>query len=145
MLDRFGGWHDPIAEVLEGTDPETVLRNDVYDRRPLRRWSDGNVVVIGDAAHPMQPNLGQGACQALEDAAALAAILAERPTEVSAALERFEAGRRPTAERVVARARRLGQVAQAANPLTAALRNALARATPASATLRGMRSFAAAR
>src|SRR5207253_6612154 len=48
VFDRFSGWLAPIAEVLESTDPDAVLRNDVYDRRPLRRRARGNVVVIGD-------------------------------------------------------------------------------------------------
>jgi len=56
--------------VLDSTPPESVEQRDLYDRQPelLRSWAKGNVVLIGDAVHPMMPNLGQGGCQALEDA-----------------------------------------------------------------------------
>ena len=69
---RFGSWTDPIPAVLAATDPDDVLRNDLYDRDRARQWSRGPVLVVGDAAHPMRPHLGQGGCQGLEDAAVLA-------------------------------------------------------------------------
>jgi len=61
--------------LLAATDPGEVLHNDLYDRQPLRHWSRGPVTVVGDAAHPMRPHLGQGGCQGLEDAAILAALV----------------------------------------------------------------------
>ena len=67
------------CHMLAATDPAASLRNDLYDRDPARRWADGPVVVVGDAAHPMRPHLGQGGCQALEDAAVLAAMVDLRP------------------------------------------------------------------
>lgn len=96
----FAGWPDPVRRVLDATDPATVSRNDVMDRAPLRRWRDGPVVVIGDAAHPMRPHLGQGGCQALLDAATLAELLS-LPTGPDEAFAAFEARRRRTAGRVV--------------------------------------------
>ncbi|MDQ6522252.1 FAD-dependent monooxygenase [Nocardioides sp. LHD-245] len=100
LAAAFRGWPDPVARVLAGTDPDAVSRNDVMDRQPLRRWRDGPVVVIGDAAHPMRPHLGQGGGQALVDAALLASLLADAgsPEEAFAA---FEARRRRTTGRVV--------------------------------------------
>merc|ERR1712157_291881 len=64
------GWSDEVMYVLDNTPPESVEQRDLYDRSPelLRSWADGNVVLIGDAVHPMMPNLGQGGCQAIEDA-----------------------------------------------------------------------------
>jgi len=64
------GWSDEVFHVLENTLPETVEQRDLYDRWPefLRSWADGRTVLIGDAVHPMMPNLGQGGCQAIEDA-----------------------------------------------------------------------------
>src|SRR5690348_5384597 len=69
LTARFSSWAAPIPAVLAATDPNGVLRNDLYDREPARQWSRGRVVVVGDAAHPMRPHLGQGGCQGLEDAA----------------------------------------------------------------------------
>ncbi|MBM7519400.1 FAD-dependent monooxygenase [Nocardioides nitrophenolicus] len=104
LARAFRDWPDPVARVLAATDPATVSRVDVLDRERLRRWTDGPVVVLGDAAHPMRPHLGQGGGQALVDAALLAGLLgvpgtpAGRPAAAFAAFERHR--RRPT-ERVV--------------------------------------------
>lgn len=72
------GWTDEIMTILDATPPESVEQRDLYDRAPefLRSWADGNVVLMGDAVHPMMPNLGQGGCQAIEDAYVLTEILA---------------------------------------------------------------------
>lgn len=71
------GWSDEVMTVLDATPPESVEQRDLYDRSPelLRSWADGNVVLIGDAVHPMMPNLGQGGCQAIEDAFVLSETL----------------------------------------------------------------------
>lgn len=96
----FAGWPAPVQRVLDATVLASLNRNDVMDRAPLRTWRDGPVVVIGDAAHPMRPHLGQGGCQALLDAATLAELLS-LPTPPSAAFTAFEARRRRPAGRVV--------------------------------------------
>jgi len=72
------GWSDEVMTVLDATPPDSVEQRDLYDRAPelLRSWADGNVVLCGDAVHPMMPNLGQGGCQAIEDAYVLTEILA---------------------------------------------------------------------
>ncbi|MFI6906498.1 FAD-dependent monooxygenase [Nonomuraea sp. NPDC050394] len=73
LLRRFGSWHQPIPAMLDAVEPGAILRNDVYSMRaPLPRLHQGRVALLGDAAHPMAPNLGQGACQAIEDAVVLA-------------------------------------------------------------------------
>ncbi|KAL7514501.1 hypothetical protein ACHAXN_011790 [Cyclotella atomus] len=71
------GWSDEVMTVLDATPPENVEQRDLYDRAPelLRSWANGNVVLIGDAVHPMMPNLGQGGCQAIEDAFILSETL----------------------------------------------------------------------
>jgi 2-polyprenyl-6-methoxyphenol hydroxylase-like FAD-dependent oxidoreductase len=72
---RFGGWHDPIAALIASISPGTVLRDDVYwIAEPLPAYHHGRVAILGDAAHAMTPNLGQGACQAIEDAIVLASV-----------------------------------------------------------------------
>src|SRR5690606_4369973 len=73
LLRRFQGWHDPIPELLNAADPGAIIRNDLYYlKKPLPAMHRGRVALVGDAAHPMTPNLGQGACQAIEDAIVLA-------------------------------------------------------------------------
>jgi len=87
------GWTDEIMTVLDSTPPESVEQRDLYDRAPelLRSWADGNVVLIGDAVHPMMPNLGQGGCQALEDAYVLSETLAGLKTtkKIQPSLQEF--------------------------------------------------------
>lgn len=56
----FGGWRHPIGRLIEATDEETILRNDLYDRRPVRHWGCGRVTLLGDAAHPPTPTSGMG-------------------------------------------------------------------------------------
>ncbi|MEU4407476.1 FAD-dependent oxidoreductase [Streptosporangium sp. NPDC023963] len=71
----FGDWHSPIPELLAAASPEKVLRNDIrYLATPLPAMHRGRVALLGDAAHAMTPNLGQGACQAIEDAVVLAHV-----------------------------------------------------------------------
>ncbi|GMH92174.1 hypothetical protein TL16_g12270, partial [Triparma laevis f. inornata] len=76
------GWSDEVHYVLDNTPKESVEQRDLYDRSPelLRSWADGNVVLMGDAVHPMMPNLGQGGCQAIEDAYVLTEMLANTKT-----------------------------------------------------------------
>lgn len=112
----FAGWPDPVQRVLDGTGPATLSRNDVMDRAPLRRWRDGPVVVIGDAAHPMRPHLGQGGCQALLDAAALAELLS-LPTSPAEAFAAFEGRRRRTTGRVVRASRAASRAVDAPAPV----------------------------
>jgi 2-polyprenyl-6-methoxyphenol hydroxylase-like FAD-dependent oxidoreductase len=112
LRTAFSGWPDPVQPVLEATDPVAVTRNDVMDRALPRRWTDGPVVVIGDAAHAMRPHLGQGGCQALVDAAVLARLL-RRTDSPAAAFGAFESLRRGPAKRVVALSRAAGRVVNA--------------------------------
>ena len=139
LAARFGDWPDPIPAVLAAVDPAAVLRNDAYDRPPLRGWGRGRVTLLGDAAHPTTPNLGQGACMALEDALVLARCLAAEP-DVPAALARYEARRRRRTARIVRESRWFGAVGQWAHPAAVAVRNALGRAMPDALTAGSIRS-----
>jgi 2-polyprenyl-6-methoxyphenol hydroxylase-like FAD-dependent oxidoreductase len=129
ILRRFSGWHEPIATVADAAEEGTILRNDVYYLDPLPRWSDGRLVLVGDAAHATTPGIGQGAAQAIEDAVVLADRLAGSD-DLRAALAEYEATRRPRAEAVLKISRRADTAAQLASPLGWRLRNALVRLLP---------------
>jgi 2-polyprenyl-6-methoxyphenol hydroxylase-like FAD-dependent oxidoreductase len=106
---RFASWADPIPAVLAATNPDDVLRNDLYDRDQARQWSRGRVLVVGDAAHPMRPHLGQGGCQGLEDAAVLARFV-DGNEDMAAAFGRFAAFRRPRVRGLVRESKLVGQI-----------------------------------
>jgi 2-polyprenyl-6-methoxyphenol hydroxylase-like FAD-dependent oxidoreductase len=131
----FAGWHDPIAAVIGATPEEAILRNDVYYLDALPRWSDGRVVLLGDAAHTTTPGIGQGAAQAVADAVVLSRAL-DRGPELSRAFEAYEAERRPLTKTVLKLSRRADRAGQVANPLGWRLRNLLVRTLPASAQRR---------
>ncbi|HEV2771533.1 MAG TPA: FAD-dependent monooxygenase [Thermoleophilaceae bacterium] len=115
--------------VIEAADEGAMLRNDVYYLDPLTRWSEGRVVLLGDAAHATTPGVGQGAAQALEDAVVLADELG-RGGELRGALAAYESTRRPRTEAVLKMSRRVDTAAQLASPLGCRLRNAVVRRTP---------------
>ncbi len=124
LLEIFGDWHTPIRALIEATPAATILRNDIYDRPPLKRWGRGRITLLGDAAHPMTPNLGQGACQALEDAVILAKQLRIQP-DIPAALRAYETIRIPRTTWIVQQSRWVGWVGQWQHPLAITLRNFL--------------------
>jgi 2-polyprenyl-6-methoxyphenol hydroxylase-like FAD-dependent oxidoreductase len=123
LLVRFGAWHDPIPELIDSSIAEAIVRAPLYERPVAGRWTGGAIVLVGDAAHPMLPSLGQGACQAIEDAVALASALAVAP-DVAAAWREYQRRRRPRAELVARRARRMARLTHLANPAARALRDA---------------------
>ncbi len=126
LLRIFGEWHAPIRALIEATPDAAILRNDIYDRPPLKSWGRGHATLLGDAAHPMTPNLGQGACQALEDAVILAQQL-QANADIPSALRAYEALRIPRTSQIVQQSRRVGWVGQWANPVAVGVRNYLVR------------------
>jgi 2-polyprenyl-6-methoxyphenol hydroxylase-like FAD-dependent oxidoreductase len=120
LTARFASWADPIPAVLAATDPAGVLRNDLYDRDQARQWSRGPVVVLGDAAHPMRPHLGQGGCQGLEDAAVLARFV-DGDDDLAAAFARFAAFRRPRVRALVRESKVIGQLVNMRPPFLGGL------------------------
>ena len=129
LLELFQTWHEPVSSVIEATEACAILRNDIYDRPPLRHWCNGRVTLLGDAAHPMTPNMGQGACQAIEDAVVLAACL-KAENDVNAALHTYEARRLKRTNKIVQQSLRIGRVALLEQPLAANARNTLFKVMP---------------
>src|SRR6185312_1563440 len=121
VLDRYAGWHESLLRVFAAGD--TWYKWALYDRDPIARWTQGRVAILGDAAHPMLPYLGQGACQAIEDGAVLATALTAEPDDPQRGLERYERTRRPRASRVVLAARERGVSNHLSSPLAALTRD----------------------
>jgi 2-polyprenyl-6-methoxyphenol hydroxylase-like FAD-dependent oxidoreductase len=109
LKERFASWADPIPALLAATDPPDVLHNDLYDRDQARQWARGPVLVVGDAAHPMRPHLGQGGCQGIEDAAILARFV-DGDGDIAAAFARFAAFRRPRVRAIVRESAMVGRI-----------------------------------
>jgi 2-polyprenyl-6-methoxyphenol hydroxylase-like FAD-dependent oxidoreductase len=112
LRDKYRTWADPIPALLSHTEPAVVLRYDLYDRTVARQWSRGPIVLVGDAAHPMRPHLGQGGCQALEDAAILAAFVGEGG-DLPTAFARFAAFRGPRIKPLVRESALIGRIINA--------------------------------
>ncbi|MFU8874185.1 FAD-dependent monooxygenase [Micromonospora sp. SL4-19] len=129
----FGDWHQPIPRLLGALAADGVLRHEIRDLTPLPSYVSGRVALLGDAAHAMTPDLGQGACQALIDAVALADCLHDTD-DVPAALRAYDRRRRRPTQRIAAAARWTGRLAHARRLLPARdalLRLALAAGPPA--------------
>lgn len=129
LLRTFRSWHEPIADLIAATPEEAILRTDIQHRRPVRHWGEGRMTLLGDAAHPTTPNLGQGACLAIEDAVVLADCLRALP-DVPSALRRYESLRRARAAHIALRAAHLGWIGQWENALACRFRDFVVRRTP---------------
>jgi 2-polyprenyl-6-methoxyphenol hydroxylase-like FAD-dependent oxidoreductase len=123
MLQRYGSYHEPIPTMIAGT--RKIIALNVFDIRSLPRWHDRRVMLIGDAAHAVSPNAGQGASMALEDAMYLAKMLRDNGTDYAGAFARFEIDRRPRVERIVAEGRRRAGDKASVSPLKSKIRNAI--------------------
>lgn len=125
---RFAGWHDPVPAVLAVAEPGQVLHHDVrWLAEPLPVFHRGRVALLGDAAHAMTPNLGQGGNQAVEDGVVLAHHAAADPEAVPEALARYTRDRLPRTRAVALRSARAGRLINLTGPLAVRSRNALIR------------------
>jgi 2-polyprenyl-6-methoxyphenol hydroxylase-like FAD-dependent oxidoreductase len=127
---------DPIPSLVRATGPDELLAHRLYDRPSAGSWRRGPATLVGDAAHPMLPFLGQGACSALEDAVALAAALDEAGGDVPTGLDLYERQRIERTKRLVTRSRSAARVALARSPMRRRVRDFLVRSVPDSARLR---------
>jgi 2-polyprenyl-6-methoxyphenol hydroxylase-like FAD-dependent oxidoreductase len=127
LCGRFAGWHEPIPALLAATPPAALVRHDVFHLNPPpRRLAAGRIALLGDAGHAMTPDLGQGACQALEDAAELAAVVAPaQPADIPAALGRYDAARRARTLMIMHRSRSVARLAHLQGKMRCALRDHL--------------------
>lgn len=115
LREDFAGWHEEIQALIEGMERGSLYKWALHDRPPMPRWSQGAVTLLGDACHPMLPFMAQGAATAIEDAAVLAACLAEGAVP-AAGLKRYEGLRRGRTALIQAHARRNAQLFHLAGP-----------------------------
>jgi 2-polyprenyl-6-methoxyphenol hydroxylase-like FAD-dependent oxidoreductase len=121
LLAAFSGWHPPIIDLIDRTDEDRLVIADFYDAVP-RRLVKGPVALLGDAGHPMTPDLGQGACQGIEDAAVVAECLGSDLDRVSA-LARYESVRLRRVQMIVRESRATGRLATIRSPAASAIRD----------------------
>jgi 2-polyprenyl-6-methoxyphenol hydroxylase-like FAD-dependent oxidoreductase len=129
LLGRVAGWPGHVRELIGATSGEAILRNALLSRAPALRIAGGGVALVGDTAHPMLPHLGQGACQAIEDAVVLASCLSGGGSP-DVALADYERRRRQRVRSAVRNSARAARFAHLRGPAAAA-RNALLRVAPA--------------
>jgi 2-polyprenyl-6-methoxyphenol hydroxylase-like FAD-dependent oxidoreductase len=122
LLECFAGWHHPVLELIRRAEEDQLVTADIYDAVP-RVLRAGRVALLGDAAHPMTPDLGQGACQGIEDGVVLATCMAQEP-DPDLALANYQAARLRRVQSMVRESRRLGVLATAESSVVSALRNA---------------------
>jgi 2-polyprenyl-6-methoxyphenol hydroxylase-like FAD-dependent oxidoreductase len=139
LLKLFDGWCEPVSELIQATPLASLVRNPVFDRPPVRKWGAGPMTLLGDAIHPMTPNLGQGGCLAIEDAAVLARCLTKYannaengndPGGAQAALRRFETLRYSRTATLARFSRMYGVVGQWERPSAVRVRRAVLSAVP---------------
>jgi 2-polyprenyl-6-methoxyphenol hydroxylase-like FAD-dependent oxidoreductase len=137
ILGRLGpGWPALVPAIINATADDAISRVDMRDRPPVTRWGAGRVTLLGDAAHPMTFNVGQGACQSVEDAGALARHL--RGTgDIPAALRAYEAERIKRTTPIVNLAWQLGSFGRWENPIACRFRDQMLRVVLSTVALRG--------
>ncbi len=129
LAAHFANVYEPVATVLAATKAAQMIWNDITDLDPLKRFAFGNIVLLGDAAHATTPNMGQGACQAIEDAVVLGQCLRQQST-IQEALMHYEKRRLTRTAKVIRMSRLLGAVSQWQHPLMIGVRNNIFKITP---------------
>jgi salicylate hydroxylase len=114
-LSAYAGWNEEMLALFANCT--SCFKWAQHDREPLRQWTQGRVTLLGDAAHPMLPNLAQGAAMAFEDGYVLAGALALESNDPEAALRAYEAHRRPRTTQVQLASRARAQVNHLTSPV----------------------------
>jgi 2-polyprenyl-6-methoxyphenol hydroxylase-like FAD-dependent oxidoreductase len=122
LLAFFGDFHAPIPDLIKRTDK--VIWNDIIDIEPVSKFAFDKIVLMGDAAHATTPNMGQGACMAIEDAVVLSNLI-KQSTTAEEAFALFERKRIRRTTKIVNDSWQLGKMAQWQNPVMTSLRNVM--------------------
>jgi 2-polyprenyl-6-methoxyphenol hydroxylase-like FAD-dependent oxidoreductase len=142
LLRWFGNWHQPIPDVIRATEPTVIIKTGIYDRRSVKRWSTGCCTLLGDAAHPMTPNMGQGGCMAIEDSAVLTRCLSNYSTPAEA-LRVYQELRYARTAQITRLSRYYGMLGRWKNPGAVWLRNIIMRTGSATAARKSYLDFLA--
>jgi 2-polyprenyl-6-methoxyphenol hydroxylase-like FAD-dependent oxidoreductase len=129
LYRNFGSFGPVVNSIISHIDPATVIRTDLFDLKPIDRWTKGVVGLLGDAAHATTPNLGQGAAQAIEDAFVLAFAL-RTTAGIPAALQQYQRQRIAKAHHIVNTSWKFGQITNMQNRVGVKVRNWVIRSTP---------------
>jgi len=140
LQEVFQKFHPTVRTILENTRDADLLWNDIIDLKPIEKFAFGNIVLIGDAAHATTPNMGQGACQAIEDAVILADELGKN-ADPAAAFVAFEKRRLKRVHFIVNNSWRLGKIAQLNQRWLVTLRNFLFRLVPENVNERQLKAL----
>lgn len=124
ILELYTEFGNHITEIISHTDEQHIFWSDLSDLPPIRKFAFGNVLLLGDAAHATTPNLGQGACMAIEDAAMLK-LLFQKEKNLDLVFRIFEKNRINRTRKIVNLSYKIGQMAQSRNSLLVWLRNNL--------------------
>ena len=122
LQEMYQDWFPEIPELIAATDEANILKTDLYDRIPTRPWGKLNITLLGDAAHPMLPTLGQGACMALEDAVVITKCL-QAQSNIASAFQEYESQRFARTKSIVEQSLRSGKMGELENRYAVALRN----------------------
>lgn len=140
LEDLFSDFSNDVLNIIESTSNGTVIKNGIIDLKPIHKWYNKNVCLLGDAAHATTPNLGQGACQAIEDAYLLAKLYQEdKPIET--VFKEYQKLRIKKAHEIVKSSWRIGKIAHLENSFIIYVRNLLMRCIPKSANNKQLESI----
>lgn len=126
----FSGYNSVIKDIIGSTIKRQINTAEISDLKPTNIWHKKNVCLIGDSAHATTPNMGQGACQAIEDAFVLSECL--NKYDIGQAFTEYQKLRLPKAHQVVKASWLVGKIAHISNPILISLRNQILRLTPSS-------------
>ncbi|MEQ1554801.1 MAG: FAD-dependent monooxygenase [Ferruginibacter sp.] len=137
LTEFFSEFHSDILNIISATQKEQIIVSDIFDLKPIHKWQGENVCLIGDAAHATTPNLGQGACQAIEDAYVLGKLL-DSGLEIQNTFAEYENLRRKKAHTIVNTSWTVGKMAHIENSFGILLRNFAMKNMPKSANKKQM-------
>lgn len=129
LIETFRDFDPLVLQILEATKPENIILNDIIDLAPIPKWFADNLCLIGDAAHATTPNMGQGACQSIEDAYIIGKLLA-KSKDFNSIFEEFQKIRRKKVDHIVNTSWKIGKLSQWENGNL--IRNFLMRSIPES-------------
>ena len=115
LMDALRQWPEFARDLVRNTPEDAVIYAPFFDRPATRNWGKGRVLLLGDAVHPFTPNLGQGACQSIEDAHVLAQLL-RRNTAPEDLLSAYQKARAKRANMFAKQSRQIGMVTQMTSP-----------------------------